>query len=159
MEGSAGLRHEELRLARKVRPAADHVHREARDAKLLAAAGIEVAQLGDRRSLALESKVVDATLIHPGGRRAEHGLRGPAHLALDLPDELLDRRGGRQGLLPLDAEERRLVLLVREVDLHHATHEQRPAYEERDQSDILTEEASVADHVALTASLDDAVRA
>src|SRR2546425_12336127 len=150
MEDPAGLRLEELRLARKVRAAADHVHREAREAELLSALGIEVAQLRDRWRLAQEPQVVDAAL-------AEQGLGGPADLALDLFDELLDLRGRRQGFLPLEAQQRRLVLLVREVDLHDAAHEQRPAHEQREQGDVLAEQAPAADHLPLTASLDDSV--
>src|SRR5213593_2294493 len=146
VEDPTSLGLDELGLAREARAASGHVHREARDAELLPTFWIEIADLGDRGRLAQESQVVDAALVHLGRGRAEQGLRGPARLALDLLDELLDLRGRRERLLPLEAQERRLVLLVREVDLHDAAHEQRATDQRDKKRDVLAKEPTSRRH-------------
>ena len=110
-----GHRLGEFRVLRQVEPAADDVHGEPRDAKLLLAARIELRQLGDGRHLAQETQGVEAALLERARRPGQ--LHGPAELALDLLDELADLRGRGFGLLALDADQRRLVLLVGEPDL------------------------------------------
>ena len=70
---------------------------------------IELRQLGDRRHLAQETQRVEAALLQRARRPGQ--LHGPAELALDLLDELADLRRRGLGLLALDADQRRLVLL------------------------------------------------
>ena len=100
----------EFRVFRQVEPAADHVHGEPRHPELLLAGRIELRQLGDRGHLAQETQRVEAALLERARRPGQ--LHGPAELALDLLDELADLRRRGLGLLALDADQRRLVLLV-----------------------------------------------
>ena len=86
----AGLGLDELRLAREIGLAAGDVHREARDAQLLPPLSVEMADFGDHQGLAQEAQVVDAALVHGGGRSAELRLGRPADLPLDLLDEPFD---------------------------------------------------------------------
>ena len=81
---------EKLRLEREIGLAAGDVHREARDAELLAPLAVEMADLGDHQGLAQKAQVVDAALVHGGRRGAELRLGRPADLPLDLLDEPLD---------------------------------------------------------------------
>src|SRR3990172_2810169 len=81
---------------------------------------------------------------------AELGLGGPADLPLDLLDESFDLGGGAARLLPLDRDERGLVLLVGEVDADRAGGEQRPADQTREDDRVLAEQAPARLHLALT---------
>src|SRR2546426_6200187 len=92
------------------------------------------------------SDIIDAALVHLSGRRAEQGLGGPAHLALDLLDELLDLPGRREGFLPLEDQERRSVLLVREINLHDAAREQCATDQRDKKRDVLAEEPTSRCH-------------
>ena len=69
-------------------------------------------------------------------------MRRPAELALDLLDELADLGGGGFRLFALDADERRLVLLIVEVDVENAVREQRDADDRHEQRDVFREQAS-----------------
>src|SRR5215203_3981228 len=89
----------------------------------------------DTRSCSLP---VEAALLERARRPGQ--LHGPAELALDLLDELADLRGRGLGLLALDADQRRLVLLVGEPDLEHAVDEQRDADDRDEQADILAKQ-------------------
>lgn len=128
----------ELRLARQVGLAADHVHREARHAQLLAALGVELRELGHRRHLAQQAQRVEPPLLDAARRPRQLG--GPAELALDLVHELADadRRGLR--LLALDADQVGLAFLVGEPDLQAAARDQRGADHGHEQADILAEQ-------------------
>ena len=134
------LRHRlgEFRVLRQVEPAADHVHGEPRHPELLLAGRIELRQLGDGRHLAQQPQRVEAALLERARRPGQ--LRGPAELALDLLDELADLRGRGLGLLALDADQRRLVLLVGEPDLEQPVGEQRDADDGDEQADIFAEQ-------------------
>ena len=135
-----GHRLGELRLLGEIGLARDHVHGEPRHLELLAAGGVELRQLGDRRHLAQQPQAVEAPLLERARRPWQ--LRRPADLALDLLDELPDlgRRGFR--LLALDADQRGLVLAVGEIDLEQAVGEQRHAHHGQEQRDIFAEQCS-----------------
>ena len=96
-----GLR--EFRLLGVVDAASNHVHCQTRDLELLMARSIDLGQLRDRRDLAQQPQGVETALIERAvGPRQ---LRGPAHLAFDLGDELFDLVGGGNGLLLLNADQ------------------------------------------------------
>src|SRR5262249_13589524 len=65
----------------------------------------------------------------------------PAELALDFLDELADLSGGGFRLLPLDADERGLVLLIIEENVENAVGQQCEADDRDEQPDILGEQA------------------
>src|SRR5260370_27035893 len=67
-------------------------------------------------------------------------MRRPADLALDLDDELLDPGGCRLRLLLLDANERRLVLLIRKPEIKAAVDEQRRTDQGDEQKGIFAEQ-------------------
>src|SRR5262249_23609638 len=69
-------------------------------------------------------------------------LRGPAELALDLLDELADLGGGGFRLLALDADERRLVLLIIEEDVENTVGYQRDTDDRDEQRDVFGKQAS-----------------
>ncbi len=118
--------------------AADHVHAQPRHPQLLVARGIDLRQFGDGGHLAQQPQRVEAPLLEGAVRPRQ--LRGPADLAFDLGDELLDLAGGALRLLALDADQRSLVLLVGEPDLEHAVGDQREADHGDEQRDIFDEE-------------------
>src|SRR5262249_57623423 len=60
----------------------------------------------------------------------------------DLLDELADLGGGGLRLFALDADERRLVLLIIEEDVENAVGQQRDADHRDKQHDVLGEQAS-----------------
>ena len=153
------LRHRlgEFRVLRQVEPAADDVHGEPRHPKLLLAGRIELRQLGDGRHLAQEPQGVEAALLERARRPGQ--LHGPAELALDLLDELADLRGRGLGLLALDADQRRLVLLVGEPDLEQPVGEQRDADDGDEQADIFAEQPAANLSVAREPPLDAAIYA
>jgi len=68
-------------------------------------------------------------------------LRGPAQLALDLLDELTDLGGGGFSLFALDADERRLMLLIIEQDVENAVGHQRYTDDCDEQRDVFGEQA------------------
>ena len=112
----------EFRLVRVVDTTTNHVHCQPGDLELLAAGGIDLSKLRDRRYLAQKPQRIEAALIERAvGPRQ---LRGPAHLALDLRNELFDLVGGGSRLLLLDADQGILVLLIRETDFEPATGDQ-----------------------------------
>src|SRR5262249_18174247 len=73
---------------------------------------------GDGGHLTQQAQGVEAALLDRARRPRQ--LRGPAELALDLLDELADLGGGGLRLLPLDADEGDLVLLLIEQNVHNA---------------------------------------
>ena len=68
--------------------------------------------------------------------------RRVGELLLDLPDVLLDPRRRGERLLVLQGGERRLVLLVGEVDADRARREQRARHQREDQQQVLAEQAA-----------------
>ena len=133
-------RFRELRIVGKIGAAADHVHRQPRDPQPLLAAGVDLRQLGNGGHLAQQPQCIEAALLDGAGRPRQ--LRRPAELALDLLDELADLGGGGFRLFALDADERRLMFLVVEVDVENAVREQRDADDRHEQRDIFREQAS-----------------
>ncbi len=75
------------------------------------------------------------------GRGRPRQLGGPADLALDLADELLDLAGGAARLLALDADERGLVVAVGEPDLEGAIGEERHRHDGDEEGRVFAEEA------------------
>ena len=148
---------EELRRLREVLLAPRGVQRQPRDAELLLARHVEMAQLVDRRHVAEEAQEVELALLGQGraeppaegelpepelGRRGVvgGGPRGLAHPTLGVPDELLDlgRRGrGRRALHP---DDRPLGLLVDEVQLDQARGHQHAAHQADEDDDVLPEQ-------------------
>ena len=110
-----GERRLELFLRRVVGIAADLIHGLSRNVQLLPPLVIEQRQLRDRRHLAQQSAAVERTLLGCRGLPGQVGR--PAELALYLPDELADLGRCRDGLLFLDAEERRAMITDREPDI------------------------------------------
>ena len=116
-------RFRELRVVGEVGAAGDHVHGQPRDPQTLFAAGIELRKLGNGRHLAQQPQRIEAALLDRPRRPRQ--LRGPAELALDLLDELADLGGGGFRLFALDADKRRLVLLIVEEDIENAVGQER----------------------------------
>src|SRR5262249_58261124 len=83
---------------------------------------------------------IEAALLDRARRPRQ--LRGPTELALDLLDELADLGGGGLRLFALDADERRLVLMIMEEDVENAVGQQRDADHRDKQHDVLGEQAS-----------------
>ena len=142
----AGLGLEELRLVRVIGAAAGDVHRQARDAQLLLALRVQVADFRDRQHLAQEAKIVDAALVGNGRGRPELRLGGPADLLLDLLDVRLDARRDADRLLALQRDERLAVLVVGEVDLDGAGRQQGSTDQPGDDDDVLPEEMAPRCH-------------
>ncbi len=136
----------ELGIAGEVRLAAEHIHGQPGDSQLLVAARVQITELGDRGDLALEPEEVDPPLLESGGAGRQDGLGGPAHLALDLPDELLDAPRGGLRLLPLHGHQGGLVLLVGEVELDESAGEQRDAHQAREEDHVPAEESAPGPH-------------
>ena len=128
----------EFRVLGEIGLACDHVHGQARDAQLLAPGRVELRELGDRRHLPQQSQSIEPPLIDCAGGPGQ--LRGPPYLALDFLDELADlgRRG--LGLLALDPDQGRLVLLKREYDLRQSVGEEGDANDGKKQSDVFAKQ-------------------
>ena len=146
---AALLRLDELRLPGEVLLAADHVHREPRHAELFFAGRVQIAELGDGLDLPLEPEVIDPSLLQRRRRSHELGLGRPAHLLLDLFDVGLDPRGGAGRLFTLKVDERRLVLLVREIDLDGPAGEQGAAHQGDEDDDVLADQPAARSHTAI----------
>ena len=129
----------ELGIVGEIGAAGDHVHGEPRHPQPLLAGGVELRQLGNGRHLAQQPQRIEAALLDRARRPRQ--LRGPAELALDLLDELADLGGGGFRLLALDADQRRLVLLIVEVDVENAVRQQRDRHHGHEQRDVFGEQA------------------
>ncbi len=138
-----------LRIARKIDLAAHDVHGQAGDPQLFLAGGVEIADLRDRQHLAEQPEKVEAPLVESGAGGDELGLGGPADLVLDLLDERLDLGRRPDGLLALDADQRGLVLLVREVQLDDPAGEQGAAHQHHDGDNVLPEQATARPHAVI----------
>src|SRR5262249_42459801 len=130
-------RFRELGVIGKVGAAGDNVHGQPRDSQPLFAGGVELGELGDGRHLTQQPQGIEAALFDRARRPRQ--LRGPAELALDLLDELTDLGGGSFRLFALDADERRLVLLIIEQNVENTVGYQRDTYDRDEQRDIFGE--------------------
>jgi hypothetical protein len=83
------------RRLRIVLVAADDINRQPRDLELLFAGVVELDQLGDRRHLPQQPRIIETALL--GRTRRPLQGRRPAQLALYLVDELLDATCRRSG--------------------------------------------------------------
>ena len=136
----------EARLLGHVVAAADHFHGEPRHLQLLVAARVDLGELGDRRHLAQQPQRVEAALLQRAGRPGQ--LRGPADLAFDFADELPDLAGRGLRLLALDADQRGLLFLIREVDVERAVGDEREADHGDEQHDVFDEQPAAHDRGA-----------
>src|SRR5262245_36521115 len=101
-----------------------------------------MADLRDGEHLAKQAQVVDPPLVHGGRRQTQLRLGGPADLALDFLDEVLDAGGHAQRLLALERDQGRPVLLIGEVDLDGAGDEEGAAHQAGEDDDVLPEETA-----------------
>ena len=140
-----GERLAEFRLARQVDAAAYRVHGQARDAQLLVAGAVDPDHLGDRRRLAQELQVFDATLLE---RVAALGARQrrPAHLVLDVEHVLLDPGRRALGLLDLQRSQVGFGLAPGEVDANGAARDQHSADQRDDQQRVFRKETPAPGH-------------
>ena len=160
----ARSRLDELGLPGEVLLAADHVRPQTRNAKLLLAGEVEMAELADGGDVAKDSEEVELALLGHGRAQplaksqlgwshlAGVGIvgRGPgrlAHLQLDLFQKLLDagRRGHR--LRALHPEDRILSLSVGEVELDQARGHQHAPDQHEEDDDVLAKEPTARGHV------------
>ncbi len=118
--------------------AADDIYRQPRHLELLLAVVVELDQLGDRRHLAQQTHIIEATLFERS--RCPLRRRRPTELTLDLVDEFLDAPRRRGGLLLLNAKQRRLVLFVAEPEIERAVEQQHEADQPDDQQHIFAEQ-------------------
>jgi hypothetical protein len=143
---AARRRVEEPGLAGYIGPGADRVHCQPRDAQLLATARVDPRDLGDRRHLAQELQVLDATflsrVVADGGARQ----RCPAELVCDVEDVLLDAGRRALGLLDLQGDQVGLGLAPREVDADPAARDQHAADQRHDQQRVLGKEPPATRH-------------
>ena len=114
--------------------AGDDVHRLARNSDLLAAGRVNQGKLGDCRNLAQEPKRLQPTLLDIASTPRQ--LRCPAHLALDLFDELVDLRGCGIRLLALNADQERLLLTIGKPDVEKAIGDEGGRHDARKQQDV-----------------------
>ena len=131
----------EPRVVREIGLAAHHVHREPGHSELLPAGRVELADLGHRGRLALETDELEAPLLdrRPG---AHLPLARPPDLALDVPDEGLDARRGAGRLLTLERHQGGEVLVMGEIELDEAAGEQGGAHQAREEHHVLPEQAA-----------------
>ena len=149
----AGRSPEEFRLGRHVGAAAHRVHRQARDAQLLAPARVDPGHLGDRRRLALQLQVVDAALLERVAALYRRQRR-PAHLVLDVDDVLLDPRRRVLGLFFLERDQVIPGLVPREPDADGAARNEHAADQRDDQQRVLRKEAPATHHSTTRPALD-----
>ena len=136
----------EGRLFGHVVAAADYFHGEPRHLQLLVAARVDLGKLGDRRHLPQQPERVEAALLQRAGRPRQ--LRGPADLAFNLADELSDLAGGGFRLLALNADQRGLLLLIREIDVEHGVGDQHQADHGDEQGKIFDKQPTAYDRCA-----------
>ena len=103
-------------------------------------------RLGDGGHLAEEPQVVQAPLLRCRPLGKVGGTRRPRDLGDDPMKEFLDAGRRRFRLLALHADQRRLVLLVGEIDLRGAAGDQHPSDEADDDDDVLPEQPAPPAH-------------
>jgi hypothetical protein len=148
----------ELRVARQIGAASDGIHRQARDAQLLATVGVDPDHLGDRRRLALQLEVFDPARLERVAVGVGTRQRGPAELVLDIDDVLLDPVGGVLRLLDLQRGQVRFVLAPGEVDADRAAGDQHAADQRDDQQRVLGEEPPAPRHSMTRSARSNATR-
>ena len=114
------------------------VRREPRRPEPLLAGGIELRKLGDGGDLAEQPPCIKMPLLDRGCRPRQLGR--PAHLILDLLDELADLFSGALRLLALDSDQRIRVFAVGIDDLEKTIAEQGDANDRKKQADIFPEQ-------------------
>ena len=126
-------------IGRVIGAAADHIHRQTGHFELLVALAVELAELGDRRHLPLQSAEVEAALLDRC--RGPLRRRRPADLLLDLGDELLDALRRRLGLLALQLDRRVPGLDIGEPDIERPVDQQHQADEPDESGGVFRKEA------------------
>ena len=149
---SAGLRGLERRLLRQVGAGGHRVHRQARDPQLLAPVTIDPHHFGDRRHLAQQLEVLDATLFDRVAGRIEPWKRRPPELVLDVEDVALDARCRALRLLDLQRDQVGLVLAPREIQADRAAGDQHAGHQRDDQRGVLREQSAARFHEARRAA-------
>src|SRR5690348_7838204 len=96
-----------------------------------------MAHFGDVWGLPQQSQRVEPPLIDRYGARAPGSLSDPRQLMLELSHELLDADRSGQRLLVLHTGERRLALLIREVEADKTAHNQRTAHQNHERYGVL----------------------
>jgi hypothetical protein len=134
------LRFDETRILRPVGVAADDVHRQPRDLELLAAIGIELRDLRDRRDLAKQADIIEPPLLHPSRRPLRMGR--PTNLAFDVGDELGDALRRRLRLLLLNPECRQPHFTVGKPHVHQTTHDQDQCDQPDQRQNVLAKQAT-----------------
>ena len=92
------------------------------------------------RRLAQQPQRIEPALIDRHCARTPRRLGDPRELMLELAHELLDANRGRERLLVLNAGERRLALLIREVEPDHTAHDERAAHQDDERYGVLQEQ-------------------
>jgi hypothetical protein len=98
-------------------------------------------QVGDFGRLAQELRKLDMARLEIGG--IELRPCGIAQLLGDLANVLLDARRGADGLLVLQAGQRRLVLLVGKIDADRAGYEDCESDQGEDQEQVLSKQRTL----------------
>ncbi len=122
----ADLRLQELGVVGKVELAADFVQAQTRHPQLLVPGAVEQREVGDRGNLAQHhAPQIEAAPVRRG--RGPRLMGGPCELLFDVPHELGDIARRLRRLLVLDADQRRLAVLIGEQNLERRVREQRDA--------------------------------
>src|SRR4029079_12468296 len=137
--------------ARRARPAADRIHRQARHDDLLPPGWVRPADLRDRLHPGERAAIFEAPLRRGHRPDRPRRAREQHELALDVADVLLDPRRRGIRLFLLQAGKRRLVLLIGEIDLDRAAREQRADDEREEEHRVLAQQAAARLH-AITRS-------
>lgn len=127
-----GLRGGEVGLA------ADPVRDTARHAHLLAALGVELGDVRNRRREAQEADGVQALVLVRGQLRGQ--AREPSDLVFDLANELADLDGGACCLLALGRRQELLLLAIGEPDVEAGVDGERGESERDDRVEVFAEQ-------------------
>ena len=131
----------EARVAGEVDAAADRVHRQPRHPKLLVAGRVEIADLGDRGRPAQQPRTYSLRRSSSGApARGSASGRRPSIWRSTSARNCSIREAAPSAFSLLDLDERRPLLLVREVQLDQAAGEQRAADQDDEHHHVLAEE-------------------
>jgi hypothetical protein len=128
----------ECGLLRAILARAQLVHSEPRHGDLLDAVAVGLRDVGDFRRLPQELQEFDAAQLDVP--RVELRQRRVRQLAFDLLDVLLDSRRRGDRLFMLEARERRLAFLIREIDADAPRGKQRRRHQREDQQQVFAKE-------------------
>jgi hypothetical protein len=123
-----------------IRPAADHVAGQAGNLERFPSRSVEVHRLRDGGDLAEEPQVVQVSLARRVAGRQVGGM-GPGDGGDDPANEFLDAQRGGFRLGALDADQRRLLLLIGEIALNRAADDQHAADEAEEHDNVFSEQA------------------